>query len=360
MSQELGPYLNYDFLRRSGDLHWTGRTWLAVSYDSVAEGWVSENLSARRVDQLFQTESEIEAHRDLYETLKSWTFFSDVSDVKAERKFIWDQLGPKTLSDLPELVSRVTTSLASGCQVGRNLDVLRNLTRPLRASVVRRFLELGSGPELDLERALVDADQVFEFITSAQLSASQIHNAAKAMERLKKFLSQSALLRSPEISSDRILNQLTLLAVVSVFIEKAVANVFAEFATKPGVWDSVRAGKIDLSAAVKEALRLESPTQITSRVARVDFSWRGQKILAGQAVALVIGSANRDERAESRPLTFGAGGKRCPGEWLTNSIVEKVFAVFAERNLPMKIEPGGLVWLVNPESRRPTKLLVEF
>lgn len=126
---------------------------------------------------------------------------------------------------------------------------------------------------------------------------------------------------------------------------------------------------------VREALRLESPTQVTSRVALHDFEWRGQAIKAGDQVSLVIGSANRDASVfadaasflvtslDSKPLTFGLGGKRCPGEWMTGAIVEEVFrsllkVTSQEGSQVPKIQE--ITWITNPESRRPTKLIVQI
>ncbi len=372
MSQEVGPYSNYDFLRRSGELHWTGRTWLAVGYETVNDGLKHESLSARRVDLLFSLASDDAKFFDFRETLKSWTFFSDVVDVKAERKFIWDHLGPKSLTQIPELVTSRTSAILSSIDKNRGMNVLENLTKPLRASTVRRFLELESTSDVDFTKALEDSDRIFDFITSSQPLLEEMDQAAASMDRLKAFLANSRLLDSSTIERQKLVNQLALLMVVSIFIEKAIANVFAVFATRKEVWTSVQSGRIDIGVAVKEALRIESPTQVTSRIAREDFEWCGQAIKAGQQVSLVIGSANRDERVFNEPsvfrtdrldrfpLTFGAGGKRCPGEWLTCTIVEKVIAVFASGKIDFEVAPNGLSWLANPESRRPSKFLIEF
>lgn len=376
MSQQLSPYDNYEFLRKSGDIHWTGRTWLAVRYDTVAEGLAHENLSARRVDQMFGTAGAEQEFKDLRETLTSWTFFSDAADAKAERKFIWDRLGPNALADIPELVVTLTKScLVMGDSTKpsiRRFDVLAELTGPLRLAIVRRFLALQTVDEAELKSSLIDSDQIFEFITSSQPSRAQVKSAALSMMRLKGVLSSSGLIHPDGLEKSRVLDQLTLLMVVSIFIEKAIANCITKFAEDKSAWSLVQENSVSIGTAVTEALRLESPTQITSRVARTDFEWCGQKIRKGDPVALVIGSANRDEepfpqanrfdggRSGLRPLTFGLGGKRCPGEWLTSTILEKVFEVFAREKFEFRIAPDGLNWLVNPESRRPTKLLLEF
>ncbi len=372
MSQQLSPYENYEFLRRSGELHWTGRTWLATHYAVVAEGLTHEQLSARRVDQLFGSKELVARYPILAEALKSWTFFSDPTDVKMERLFIWEQLGPKSLGEIPDIVTRVTrSSLAARSSKGL-FDVRECLTKPLRMTIVRCFLELPEVTESDLQQALQEADCIFEFITSSQPSESQMKKAQDAILILKSVLQLSGLVGKSSLESGRVINQLILLAVVSIFIEKAILNVIAAFATTDGLWLRIRSDRSTIGVAVTEALRLESPTQITSRIAQADFEWRGQSIKRGDPVALVIGSANRDEvvfrdaakfdekREGPKPLTYGIGGKRCPGEWLTNTVLEKVFVVWADEGIDLRILHQGIEWLVNPESRRPTKLLLEF
>lgn len=367
MSQEVSPYSNYEFLRAAGEMHWTGRTWLVLSHEAVAEGLIHPSLSARRVDLLFPagTSAEFTALR---QTLRSWTFFSDVTDVKAERKFIWDQLGPKAFGNLSDLVKSVTEAALSNARLaGGKLDVLKGLTMPMRVAIARVFLELEAS-DAEIRTACAEADHLFDFITGSN-AAGDPAQASASLVQIQDFLSRSALLKKTELSKESLLDQLALLLVVSVFIEKAIANVMAALIQTQGAFEACQRGEFDF--AVREALRLESPTQITSRVAIQDFSWRGQMIKSGDQVSLVIGAANRDGLAfsnptefvsrasEAKPLTFGAGGKRCPGEWMTSAIVEHVFRTMFKTvtRLP-KIQE--IRWIVNPESRRTSKFLIEI
>lgn len=372
MSQEVSPYSNYDILRSAGELHWTGRTWLVLSHAAVSEGLSHPSLSARRVDLLFPEGTADQEFTELRETLRAWTFFGDVTDVRAERKFIWDQLGPKALGNLGDLVAARTVSALATAKPLRTLDVLRDLTMPIRIAISQVFLELGSVGEDELRSACAEADLVFGFITGAA-QAVKASEASASMTKIKATLSKSTLFSKTEISKERVLDQLTLLLVVSVFIEKAIANVMTVLLSKPEAWSALKAG--EEASMVREALRLESPTQVTSRVALHDFEWRGQAIKAGDQVSLVIGSANRDAsvfadaasflvtRLDSKPLTFGLGGKRCPGEWMTGAIVEEVFrsllkVTSQEGSQVPKIQE--ITWITNPESRRPTKLIVQI
>lgn len=77
--------------------------------------------------------------------------------------------------------------------------------------------------------------------------------------------------------------------------------------------------------AGEEFLRTLSPVQAMARTCLADTEVRGQKISAGERVALVFGSGNRDpkvfdhpeeiqiDRDENKHLAFGAGIHRCLG-----------------------------------------------
>jgi cytochrome P450 len=84
----------------------------------------------------------------------------------------------------------------------------------------------------------------------------------------------------------------------------AIASLFRLFAEYPGEWDKVRAEPDLAASAFSEAVRLESPIQFFSRVARRDFVTGGVTVPAGARAIVMYGSANRDERQWPSPDTF--------------------------------------------------------
>jgi cytochrome P450 len=89
--------------------------------------------------------------------------------------------------------------------------------------------------------------------------------------------------------------------------------------------DGLRREPERLPAVVEELLRLYAPNQGFARTATRDVEIRGRTIRAGERVALVLPSANRDpelfddpesfrpERDASAHLAFGHGPHKCPG-----------------------------------------------
>jgi cytochrome P450 len=93
--------------------------------------------------------------------------------------------------------------------------------------------------------------------------------------------------------------------------------------------DRLRAEPARIESAVEELLRFDSPAQLISRTALVDFELRGQRIRAGDVVLASLGSANRDPAVFSEPdrldvarepnphVAFGLGTHFCPGAQLS-------------------------------------------
>ncbi|EHR50781.1 cytochrome P450 [Saccharomonospora marina XMU15] len=108
----------------------------------------------------------------------------------------------------------------------------------------------------------------------------------------------------------------------SVFI----GNMFVHLSGDPELARTLRERPDRIPAAVEEFLRLYGPYRGMARTARRDVVFGGRLIRAGEPIALVYTSANRDERVfpdgESfvfdRPnlgehISFGAGVHSCPG-----------------------------------------------
>jgi hypothetical protein len=114
--------------------------------------------------------------------------------------------------------------------------------------------------------------------------------------------------------------------------------------------------------AVEEILRLESPVQLSARVARVDTEVAGQPIAAGELVILYLAGANRDPEVFSDPhrfdvtrenagkhLSFSGGRHFCLGAALARAEGEVGLRAFFERHPGATLAGGG--------SRRDTRVL---
>lgn len=138
----------------------------------------------------------------------------------------------------------------------------------------------------------------------------------------------------------------------------AIGFTMLHLATDPELRRRVVADPALVPAVVEEVLRLEPPAPTTSRVTREQVEVCGVRIPAGSAVALCLGTANRDgghlhsdgmdlEGADRGHLTFGGGIHRCLGSHLARREIRLVVEEFHKLIPEYELEPGfepEVVW----------------
>ncbi|WP_240434346.1 cytochrome P450 [Streptomyces sp. YIM 130001] len=123
----------------------------------------------------------------------------------------------------------------------------------------------------------------------------------------------------------------------------AITNAIALFAEHPDQWDLLRADRSLMPHAINETLRMETPVPQFSRVLTDDHEIDGVALPAGSRVALLYGSANRDERHYVDPdrfditrrpsdhLAFGRGEHVCVGMHLARLEMGTLLGHLADR-----------------------------
>ncbi len=124
--------------------------------------------------------------------------------------------------------------------------------------------------------------------------------------------------------------------------------------------------------AVDEMLRFDSPSQVISRIATEDVVLGGVGLAAGDMLAIVLGSANRDERVFTHPdafdirrndrqhLAFGHGSHFCTGRGLALLEVAMIFRRLVPLLPNARIVSGPVQWRPTPAFRAPVALSIEF
>ncbi|OBG18685.1 cytochrome P450 [Mycobacterium sp. 852002-51057_SCH5723018] len=113
-------------------------------------------------------------------------------------------------------------------------------------------------------------------------------------------------------------------------------------------------------SAVEEILRMDSPVQMTARTAHCDVEMGGQRVAAGDMVALLLSGANRDPEVFEDParfdvarpnsrehLAFASGIHACLGAALARiegtTALRALFENFPDLELAAPPQPRGLV-----------------
>jgi cytochrome P450 len=127
-----------------------------------------------------------------------------------------------------------------------------------------------------------------------------------------------------------------------------------------------------IPGAVAEVGRLESPSQVISRVAAHDLDLQGVSLRAGQLVAINLAQANRDPdvypdpdrmditRDGPAPLTFGHGEHFCAGTALARLETEELITMLLPRLPGARILNEPIDWRPTPAFRCPRELLIQF
>ena len=123
-------------------------------------------------------------------------------------------------------------------------------------------------------------------------------------------------------------------------------------ATRPELWPT----------AVEEILRLDSPVQLSARIAAKDIEIAGTRIRSGEGIIIYLAGANRDPKVFDDPHTFDierenagkhlsfSGGRHfCLGAALARAEGEVGLRTFFERFPDARLAEGG--------SRRDTRVL---
>lgn len=140
------------------------------------------------------------------------------------------------------------------------------------------------------------------------------------------------------------------------------------------VLQSVQADLSLLPKAIEEVLRIEGPTQWQPRRVLADTEIDGVKISAGSFVAVMLGSANRDERRFPSPetldlsrantrehLAFGFGPHTCLGAPLARLELRVAFERLLTRLQDIELSSGNdFSHIASPSFRGLNRLLLTF
>lgn len=123
----------------------------------------------------------------------------------------------------------------------------------------------------------------------------------------------------------------------------AIASAVSLFADHPDQWALLRSDRSLLASATNEVLRIEPPVQRFTRAATRAVEIGGAVLPEGARIAVLFGSANRDERRFRDPdrfditrnptdhLAFGRGVHRCVGAGLAQEEIKAVLDRLADR-----------------------------
>lgn len=251
--------------------------------------------------------------------------------------------GAAAVTPLQDAVAADAQALLAKARRAGRLEVVRELAQPLTSAAVTRHLRL---PPDDADRWVGWAERIFATRVAeprlAEEAAGQLRGyIAGLLEQRRReprddpwtLLATSAVQGQP-LSEDEAVGYGTvlLLAGRDATVD-GVTTAVVHLAQHPGDQAALREDPTRIPRAVEELLRVYTPIGHLARVATHDVQLGDKAIGEGETVAVMYGSANRDEavfpdadmvvldRRSNRHLAFGAGVHRCLGAQLARLVL---------------------------------------
>jgi cytochrome P450 len=282
----------------------------------------------------------------------------------------------------PIVRSKVVELVDTFADAGR-ADFARDLARPLPASTMftwfgfpaedhaqlldwfGEMLERDRGRRELPPRAIAGRDHVRAYIQGLAAERRQ-----RRQEDLLSFLVDAEA--AGQLTADELVGSSMLLFVAGITTTSGlISNSLLHLDRFPAQRELIRGDPSVIPGAVEELLRFDAPIQALARTATRDVEAHGAVIPAGARVALLWGSANRDERRwpdadrlditrpAQRHLAFGDGIHHCLGAPLAR-LEAKVVLEELFRRIPTYSVAGPVVRVGTPTDRALESLPVEF
>lgn len=235
--------------------------------------------------------------------------------------------------------SQSAERLVEGMIAGREPDGVRDLAAPyvmecfaaflgISAELAQHMREIGvrySFAIQDMDDEVIAECSMELYRIAEEIYAARLEADADPAEDLVASLEQAVQDPSTHITRKTAVATVRQMIVAGMGAPQAViGSAVAYLALHPDLQERLRSHPEEVPVAVEELLRLHAPYRVFARTAKHDTMIRDRFVRAGEPIALIFPSANRDEevfadpntfvmgRRQNSHLSFGRGAHRCP------------------------------------------------
>jgi hypothetical protein len=224
---------------------------------------------------------------------------------------------PAKIAELEQLIRSTARSLLASCRAAGRIDMIADYAGRLPMIIMCRLL--GYPPEDDARimkwtNDAVHTEEGVQGLTAAGIEG--LINLGKFNEAVIAKRSQGSLsedlvshlitgLQSGRITHLETMGYLQLLAFAGhETTTKLMGNAVFQLWKHPDTLQSVLGDPLLIGGAIEETLRYDSSVQLQARTTTRDFEMHGRVIPEGAKVAVLFGSAGRDDRKYERADVF--------------------------------------------------------
>lgn len=368
------PYPLYHRLRDADPVHRALGMWVLTRHDDVRAVLRDREYSAGLIPSQVERKVAGEpAASRIVRLGRASLVFTDNPDHARLRALVNRAFTASAVAGLRPVVERIADDLLARAYDRDGFDAVAELAYPLPVTVlcawmalpaevagrvaawthdIRFLLEPGLMKGDDLARV---AGVVDDFVLALQDVITD--RRARPGEDLI-----SRLAAAETAGGDRLTDEEVAFVAIMSFVAghetttSLIGNALLALLRHPGQAALLR-GRPELAdAAVREALRFDSPLQMTKRLVTRDGEIAGRRIRTGDVILLCLGAANRDPAVFAHPDTFdvtrdaaahlalGDGLHGCLGAGLARLQAQVVLDRLARHPRPLRLRDEALAW----------------
>lgn len=291
--------------------------WVATTHAAV-----SAVLRDRRLGRLWTDWEPAETMEPFNALHRHQLMENEPPEHTRMRKLLAGAFGRGHVERMRPRIEQLAASMLDALPTDAPVDILAAYAEPMPVYVIADLLGV---PREDHER-LRDWSQAIVHMYEQGVDASVRAAAVTASEEFAAYVRDVVERRRHEPGDDLVTDLLAereqgrgfsddeLVATVVLLLNaghEASVNVFGNgmhaLLSHPEQLARVRSGEVDVATALEEMIRFDAPLQMFERTATVDVEVAGASVRAGEKVACLMGSANRDPDVFEAADTFDVG-----------------------------------------------------
>lgn len=360
------PYPVYRELRDHAPAYWSAQanSWVLSRYEDVSAALVDPETYSS-ASGIFPTPPGV----DMTQLFLPMLIMTDPPRHSALRKIVSKAFTPRRIAALEPHIHAIVDDLLGRTPDTGAWDFVTGFSGPLPAIVIADMLGV---PRADRDRFRAWSTSLIQSNPTRGEFGPGLEAAAALYEYFTAFLAErrahpredlmSALVQAEadgeRLSEEELLGFCLLLLVAG---HETTTNLLSNSAVILSRHPDSRrqlAERPDLvPAAVEELLRYDSPVQGLSRTLTRPVDLHGQRLMAGDTVLLLFGSANRDDhafpeadrfdihRAPERQVAFGRGIHFCLGAALARLEARVALQTLLARTHDWEVDTGSAIRL---------------